>query len=222
MALLNAVIDLSHHNSVTSFKDIKDGGVLGIIHKATQGVTGADGTFGTRKPQALAAGLLWGAYHFASKGNAQKQADHFLDVVQPGPTDLLVLDFEPNAHDGTMTVAEAETFVQRIFQQTGRFPGLYSGQAFINEQLGTKKNEVLSNCFLWIARYSDQLPKVPTATWKTFTLWQYTDGNLGPQPHRVNGVAGGCDRDKFNGDESQLRKLWGVQPPTPPPPTSNT
>ena len=106
MALLNAVIDLSHHNNVTSYQDIRDAGIVGIIHKATQGVTGVDGTYGTRKPQALAAGLLWGAYHFASKGNAQKQADHFLDVVQPGPTDLLVLDFEPNAHDGTMTVAE--------------------------------------------------------------------------------------------------------------------
>jgi lysozyme len=221
MALLNGVIDLSHHNNVTSFQDVRDAGVIGVIHKATQGVTGVDGTFGTRKPRALAAGLLWGAYHFGASGAPQKQADHFLDVVQPGPTDLLVLDFEPNM-DGTMALAEAETFVQRIFQQTGRFPGLYSGQSFLKEQLGSKRNETLANCFLWVARYSDQLPQVPTATWKTFTLWQYTDGNLGPQPHQVNGVATGCDRDKFNGDESGLRNLWGVQPATPPPPTTNS
>ena len=220
MPLTNAVIDLSHFNNVTSFQSVREAGIIGVIHKATQGLTGVDGTYGTRKPTALAAGLLWGAYHFGVNANAQKQADHFLDVVQPGPSDLMVLDFEPNAHDGTMTLAQAEAFVQRIFQQTGRFPGLYSGQAFIKEQLSNKKNETLSNCFLWIARYSDQPPQVPTATWKTFTLWQYTDGNLGPQPHRVNGIATGCDRDKFNGDEAGLRQLWGVLPATPPAPGS--
>jgi len=37
-------------------------------------------------------------------------------------------------------------------------------------------------------------------------MWQYTDGALGPKPHTVR-----CDRDKFNGSEAQLRKLWGVQ-----------
>jgi len=36
MNLLNGVIDLSHHNTVTSFADIKGAGVLGVIHKATQ------------------------------------------------------------------------------------------------------------------------------------------------------------------------------------------
>jgi lysozyme len=38
-------------------------------------------------------------------------------------------------------------------------------------------------------------------------MWQYTDGNFGPQPHAVNGI-GNCDRDKFNGTEDQLRTLW--------------
>jgi lysozyme len=67
----------------------------------------------------------------------------------------------------------------------------------------------LKECFLWIARYSAQLPQVPPA-FPRFTLWQYTDGNDGPQPHRVPGV-GRCDRDKFNGDEAGLRRLWGVE-----------
>ncbi len=207
MPLLNAVIDLSHFNNVTSFSDIKSAGIVGVIHKATQGLTGVDGTYGTRKPQALAAGLLWGAYHFGVNANGQKQADHFLDVVQPGPSDLMVLDFEQSSVEGTMTLAQAEAFVQRIFQQTGRYPGLYSGQAFINEQI-SKANATLANCFLWVARYSDQPPQVPKSTWKTFTLWQYTDGNIGPEPHVVPGV-GNCDRDQFNGEMDALTRLWG-------------
>ena len=44
MALLNAVIDLSHHNTVTSFQDAKAAGILGVIHKATEGTIFVDAT----------------------------------------------------------------------------------------------------------------------------------------------------------------------------------
>jgi lysozyme len=210
MPLLPIVIDLSHHNTVSSFKDVKDDGILGIIHKATEATGFVDSQYAGRKPRALTEGLLWGAYHFGVRGDPQGQANHFLDIVNPGPTDLLVLDFEPNPREGTMTLAEAETFVTKIHDQTNRFPGVYSGQSFINSQLGKRTNTVLKECFLWIARFSSHLPEVPPA-FPTFTLWQFTDGNNGPQPHQVNGV-GRCDRDKFNGTEAELRTLWGVSP----------
>ena len=48
--------------------------------------------------------------------------------------------------------------------------------------------------------------------WPTWTMWQYTDGGIGPEPHPVNGI-GRCDRDKFNGNENQLRELWGAAEP---------
>src|SRR5205085_1856958 len=96
MALLNAVIDLSHFNTVTSFQQVKDAGILGVIHKATQGRNSVDPFYDERRPAALAVGLFWGAYHFGTRGDVNGQADHFLDVVNPGPTDLLALDFEPN------------------------------------------------------------------------------------------------------------------------------
>lgn len=207
MPLLNAVIDLSHHNNVSSFQMVKDAGVLGVIHKATEGLGFVDSKFDGRRTRAKAAGLFWGAYHFGVRGNVQGQVDHFLDIAQPEATDLIVLDFEPNPREGTMTLAEAESFVTKIHDLTGRFPGLYSGQAFLRAQLGTRTTTVLKNCFLWIARYSSQLPQLPPA-FPAFTLWQYTDGNNGPQPHQVAGV-GRCDRDKFNGDEEGLRRLWG-------------
>ena len=213
MPLLNVVIDLSHHNTVTSFQQVKEAAILGVIHKATEGTTFVDSQFNSRRPSALAAGLFWGAFHFGVRGDVQGQANHFLDIVNPGPADLLVLDFEPNPREGTMTLAEAEAFVSRINNQIGRFPGLYSGQAFLRAQLGSRTNTILTNCFLWIARYSSQLPQVPAA-FPTFTLWQYTDGNAGPQPHQVPGI-GRCDRDKFNGDEAGLRRLWGVVPDNP-------
>ena len=207
MALLNVVIDISHHNTVTSFEDVKNAGIIGVVHKATEGTTFVDAKYNERRAPALSAGLFWGAYHFGVRGNVKDQVDHFLDIVNPGPTDLLVLDFEPNPREGTMTLAEAESFVDKVNTQVGRFPGVYSGQAFLRAQLGNRTNTVLKNCFLWIARYSSQLPQVPAA-FQTFTLWQYTDGSAGLQPHQVPGI-GRCDRDKFNGDEAGLKKLWG-------------
>ena len=207
MPLLNAVIDLSHFNTVTSFQEVKDDGILGVIHKATQGTGFVDAEYARRRVGALSVGLFWGAYHFGIGGDVEGQGNHFLDIVNPAPTDLLVLDFEPNPRGQTMTLAEAESFVTKVQEQTGHFPGLYSGHFFLREQLGNNTSTVLKNCFLWIARFSSQLPEIPPA-FPTFTLLQYTDGNDGPQPHQVRGV-GRCDRDKFNGEEAGLKRLFG-------------
>jgi lysozyme len=214
--LLNGVIDLSHHNTVASFARIRDAGVLGIIHKATQGTSFVDANYDENRAGARAAGLMWGAYHFARKGDVARQVTHFLSVAGAQAGELLVLDFEPNTTEGTMTLAEAEEFVGLVKERTGRFPGVYGGQSFLKETLGNGTTTLLANCWLWIARYSSQFPVVPPA-WPGFTLWQYTDGNAGPQPHQVPGV-GRCDRDKYNGDEAALRAFWangGVAPTLP-------
>src|SRR5215813_2422982 len=100
MALLNAVIDLSHFNSVQSFQQAKESGVLAVIHKATQGTRFVDAEFTSHRRAALSEGLLFGSFHFASHGDPKGQADHYLDTVES--TELMVLDFEPNHIDGTM------------------------------------------------------------------------------------------------------------------------
>jgi len=207
MALLNIVVDISHHNTVSSFAKVKNDGIVGVVHKATEGITNVDDKYKTRRTAALNAGLLWGAFHFGRKGSGATQAKHFLDTVDPVATDLLVLDFE-DVDANQMTLAQAEQFVQFIKDKTGRFPGLYSGNAFINSQLKNNTTTVLKNCFLWVARYSEIKPTVPPA-WSNFTFWQYTDGTKGPDPHTVNGI-GKCDRDKFNGSAANLKALWGV------------
>jgi lysozyme len=207
MGLLNAVVDLSHHNTVTDFSEAANAGVVGVIHKATQGTDFVDATYDAHRARAKDAGLLWGAYHFARTDDVDRQVDHFLSVANCGPGELLVLDFEPNATEGSMTLSEAERFVTMVRDRTGRFPGLYSGQSYLREIVGGNVTTALSKCWLWIARYGPALPLVPAA-WQGFTLWQYTDGNAGMQPHQVPGI-GRCDRDKFNGDVRSLRRLWG-------------
>jgi lysozyme len=200
---INVVVDLSHHNGNVNLKRAKDDGIIGVIHKATQGQSFKDPKYNTNKRKAADAELLWGAYHFGTGSDGVKQAQHFLETVND-PKMLLVLDFEDNPTGPSMSLEEARAFVLHLKESTGRFPGFYSGHT-IKRLLGNKQDPVLSQCWFWLAQYG------PTAVvprnWNTWTMWQYTDGALGPRPHEVKGI-GRCDRDKFNGTEAQLRKLW--------------
>jgi lysozyme len=205
MATSNVVVDLSHFNTVSSFETVKADGIVGVIHKATQGTTMIDPEYHTRKSEALAAGLWWGAYHFGVGGDGAEQAKYFLSVVAPGANDLLVLDLEEDPGGAGMTLIEAEDFVKYVEAETGRWPGLYGG-SYVRELLGDNKDSALSYCWFWLSEYGPT-PKVPPA-WDTWTMWQYTNGEVGPEPHTVNGI-GNCDRDQFNGPVEGLQKLWG-------------
>ncbi len=201
--MINAVIDVSHHNGTSlDFNKAKADGIVGVIHKASQGMGNLDALYKTNRKKATAAGMLWGAYHFATGGDGAKQADIFLNAVGDPAGVLMVLDFEPNTAGPTMDLNEAHTFVTHIFQATGRWPGFYSGH-LIKDLLKGQKDPILANCWLWLAQYGATAVVQPT--WPTWTMWQYTDGSDGKEP--VKGI-GHCDRDRFNGDEDHLRTLW--------------
>lgn len=208
---INVVVDLSHYNNVTDFNTVKGDGIVGIIHKATQGTTITDSKYYSRQPEALAAGLWWGAYHFGIGGDGVAQAQHFLSVVKPGPQDLLILDLEQNPSGASMALADAEAFVKYVEAETGRWPGVYGG-SYIKQILGENTNTPLAFCWFWLSEYGPAAKLVPAA-WPTWTMWQYTDGTVGPEPHTVAGI-GPCDRDMFNGDMAGLQNLWGVSADT--------
>ena len=134
--ILNVVVDLSHHNRVADFNAVTADGIVGIIHKATQGFRFTDPKYQDRRSRALEVGLLWGAYHFGVGGDGVAQAERFLSVVTPGPQDLLVLDFEDNPTGSSMTLDDAEEFVDHIHSVTGRWLGFYYRDKF-NGNLAT-------------------------------------------------------------------------------------
>lgn len=213
--ITNSVIDISHNNKHVDLLEAAGGGIVGVIHKATQGVTFKDPAYAARKQEAADAKLLWGAYHFGDGSDGAAQADNFLNFVNPDATTLIALDFEPNPLQvagpagQTMTLAGAEAFVNRINEELGRFPGLYGSPAFLKKALGNKTDSPLANCWLWIAHYTSAATPTVPKIWKSWTIWQYTDGKLGPAPHTVSGI-GLCDRDRFNGDLSALQQFWGI------------
>lgn len=61
---INVVVDLSHWDRNVDFKLAKEDGILGVVHKATQGLKYVDSEYIKRKKTAEEEGLMWGAYHF--------------------------------------------------------------------------------------------------------------------------------------------------------------
>ena len=200
----NCIIDLSHHNGQVDLIKAKAAEIVGLIQKATQGTSFTDPTFVRNREKAAAAGLSFGAYHFGVGADGVEQAQFFLKVAQPRDNQLMVLDLEANPQGPSMTLEEARAFVTHAHAATGRWPGLYAGH-YLKELLGTASDPVLANCWFWISQYGPT-PVIPAA-WKTWTLWQYTDGALGPPPHTVDGV-GACDRDTYNGALEDLIAFW--------------
>lgn len=209
MPLLSVICDIFHGDNVDDdgFHKIKASGIQAVIHKASQGLS-ADSAYAERKKRALSVGLKWGSYHFGVGGDASAQADRFLQIVNPMEDELLVLDWETNDQGITMPRVKAEAFVQHIHDELRVWPVLYSGMSFLFENLDISPEEtVLSNCPVWVARYSIKPPTVPAVWPDGWKMWQYTDGSAGPLPHTVRGI-GPCDRSKFNGTQEEFDAFW--------------
>jgi GH25 family lysozyme M1 (1,4-beta-N-acetylmuramidase) len=208
MAGCNVIVDLSHHNRNVDFGSVVADGVLGIIHKATQGSAFIDPTYATRREAAKSAGLLWGAYHFGTAADPVVQAQFFLRVASRAPEDLIVLDLETNQANPnkTMSLDQARAFIGEVQDAIGITPGLYGG-AYLKEQLGDVADPTLQACWLWWAQYGPA-PAIPT-NWANWTLWQYTDGHHGNPPFTVDGI-GPCDRDQYQGAAEDLQAKWGT------------
>ena len=202
---LNVIVDISHHNANVDFAKLKAAGIVGVIHKATQGMSGADPTYSTHRAAARQAGLLWGAYHFGTDSDGVQQAINFLGAVGDLTNTLIALDFESNPTGPSMSLEEARAFITHVKESTGRYPGFYSGHD-IKQLLGSGMDSVLANCWFWLAQYGPTAVVPPN--WNTWTLWQYTDGALGPDPTEIPGV-GRYDRDLFNGSADELQAFWG-------------
>lgn len=204
MAYTNSLIDLSHHNGTIDLTNAQQSGIVGIIHKATQGSSFVDPQYQINRQQAQTLGLTWGAYHFGNGDDGVSQADFFLKTVQPNEQTILVLDFESNTAGSTMSLQDARDFVTHIQVITGIWPGLYGG-SYLKEQLGSQADPILQNCWLWLAQYG------PTAVlppgWQTWTLWQYTDGHLVPEPNPIPHISP-CDRDFFIDTQDVLQAKW--------------
>lgn len=197
------VIDLSHYNVIPqSLRPAKQAGVVGVIHKATQGLTYTDPKIGARHYLAKQAGMLWGVYHFLTGDDPVKQAKHFFDASHKFVDDetLIACDHEQDA-----TLSELLAFLDAADILFDRQCVLYSGHT-IKEQLGTDAAMVAAHTArlfdrrLWLADYGDsyKLPKGYKQTW----LWQFTDIAAVP------GIEAAVDGNIFTLSKPVTSQVW--------------
>jgi lysozyme len=217
MKIFPMVVDLSHWDPASNYVQVKAAGIVGVIFKATEGTGYTDDCYVSQQHAAKAAGLLWGAYHFADGSNVNAQIDNFMRFACPDPDELFCLDWEDN-NGNVMSAANAKTWITEVEKQLGR-----EGQCVIYSG-NTAKEKISGNDpffgtrRLWLCQYTSGTPTWQES-WEVYWLWQFTDGVNGPSPHSIAGV-GNCDINSYDqdGGAEQLAAEWatGSQHPAPP------
>jgi GH25 family lysozyme M1 (1,4-beta-N-acetylmuramidase) len=88
---MSIIIDISSNNSPPDFGRVKHDGVLGVIIKATEGLTFNNPRLESDWERAAKAGLVVGSYHFAredthpGKSGAQAEAQHYVRTMMRIP-----------------------------------------------------------------------------------------------------------------------------------------
>ena len=197
------VIDLSHHNTIPgTLKPAHAAGIIGLIHKATEGSSYQDNKVDAREYLAREANMMFGLYHFIRPDNISKQADNFMSVYKRYKRDdiLIVLDYE----DMDVSLDMCGEWLAGVEGRTGIIPVVYSGHV-LKEKLGGKKHPVINGDTypLWLAQYGlkAELP----AGWDEYWLWQYTDKGT------IAGVTPPTDLN--TGDPVRIKEVWLGAPP---------
>lgn len=198
-----AFVDLSHHNTIpSSLEPAAGAGILGVVHKATEGSSMVDDKLEARRHLALDAGLLWGTYHFIRPGNVEAQVANYLEAIA-GVTDrrsLYVLDWE----DRGVSADDALAFLEAIEAATGRLPVLYTGfalkDAIAAGAVSSSAINALTRYGLWLAQYGPE-PELPQG-WSELWAWQYTDQGSVP------GINPPTDLNAYPGNAAELVTTW--------------
>ena len=202
-------IDVSNWNGSIKWSKVAAAGYSFTFGKATEGTTFTDGTYTTNRDGSEAAGLVFGAYHFARPSGASiaavtasatAQADYFLSVADPQPGELPpVLDLEKTGKlKPKFLTAWTQAWVNEIFARLGVEPFIYSSPDFWKSYLADSPSIAASGALLWIAHWTkNSQPEVPADNWNGtgWTFWQWTDCLSVP------GIAHCTDGDRMHGTQ---------------------
>lgn len=168
------------------------------IVKATQGTGYTNPYFAADWAGARAAGMIRGAYHFATPqlpiSTASAQAQHFIAVTgstraQGDLPPMLDLEISGGLAPREL-VAWTSTFLATVQALTGRQAIIYSYPAFWYRAMN---NTTAFDAYpLWLASYTGTgSPGAIPGGWRSWALWQYTDSAVIP------GINTAADRSQF-------------------------
>lgn len=151
-----------------------------VIIKATEGTGYVNPSCDKHYQQAKKLNKLRGVYHFASGGDAIKEANYFVNHIKGYIGDsVLVLDFEGKAL--SKGKPWAKNWLWRVHELTQVWPMIYMSQSVANDNGWA---DVSAKCGLWIARYPTSAKvgydggsswgTAGIGPWSTKAIWQYT------------------------------------------------
>jgi GH25 family lysozyme M1 (1,4-beta-N-acetylmuramidase) len=195
--------DVSHFRPVTDYKVYADSGRSFLLFKATDFKNNwwfIDPTFADNLHLSRFAGLVPGVYLFLRAGvNPKAQADFFCRAIGDHRGVILAVDFE-HAEGSDPTIAELTTCVERIYENFGRWPWVYTNRGYWNS-IGNPDRPGL--CPLWHAEWAGTYGPM-YGQWRAPICWQNTDQAIVP------GIELPCDSNYFLGNSIDLQaQAWG-------------
>lgn len=182
---------------------VKNGGLGGVIVKATEGVGYVDKSCDKFVQQCIKNGIPFGFYHFARKNDAKAEAEFFRKNTSGYEgKGIPVLDWEDD-----QSVSWVNTFVECYHELTGIWPWIYANPWRF------KQGNVNANCGRWVAGYpkngitdinygmNNSLPGSYNVG--SVCAWQFSSSV------RISGYNGSLDGDVFYGDKEAWKKYAG-------------
>lgn len=199
-------IDVASYQGNVNWTSWKQKGKSFAYVKATEGTSYKNPYFSSQYNGAAKAGMIRGAYHFASpNGKAgYLQARYFVAnggrwTAKGGQTLPGVLDIEYNPYGSTCYGLRAKKMVSWISSFTTEYKKLTGKNAVIYttadwwSRCTGNTTKFSSTNPLWAARYGTSSPGKLPGSWRTATFWQYS--------------ASPIDQDRFSSTYDRLKIL---------------
>lgn len=127
-----------------------------VIIKATQGTSYVNGDLRRQYAQAVQNGKKVGLFHYASKGGATAEANHFLALcneLKALGSAILCLDWEWEANANFGDVSYAKQFLDFVYASTRITPFIYMSKSVCRS---SSWSGVAKRYPLWAAQYADK------------------------------------------------------------------
>lgn len=158
------------------------------------------------------------AYHVVYPGeDANRQMEHFLNIVKPESSDRLVLDMELDHGVGKTRITDTlNQCLRSILEKTGRYPVVYSRANWINQFVAVE--DLPPNLDWWLAHYLARRP-APLYTPEKAPPPRLPNGVskwlIHQTGERGNGSEVGVasyyvDTNRWNGTMEQMRAWFGL------------
>jgi lysozyme len=195
-------IDVSGHQQNVDWNNLWGQGKRFVYVKATESTTYKNPYFAQQYNGSYQAGMIRGAYHFATPNSSSgaDQANYFIanggGWSNDGKTLPGALDMEYNPYGDTCygksksdMAAWIKDFSDTYQARTGRYPVIYTSTSWWGQCVD---GEFGNTNPLWVARYAAQLGGLPQG-WEVQTIWQYSSTPI--------------DQNSFNGSLDRLEAL---------------